>query len=191
MSRRLAEGLQRAGWDVLVIVPRRRGQRPTEWINQVKIQSFAHSNLGEAIRLLRAAPVDIFHSQDPTVLSYLAQRIRPEGIHLVTSRDPRDGRDWWIEFRNATHRRRLLTPFHYLTEAGPLVGRAVRAAHGVYCPAHSLRLKVQQVYHLPALPAFLPNMIEVPPVLQSKAARPTSIYVARFDKRKRPWLFFS
>ena len=190
MSRRLAQGLQRAGWDVLVIVPRRFGQRPTETIDGVRVLSFAPGNLGEAIRLLRSAPIDIFHSQDPTVLSYLAQRVRPGCIHLVTSRDPRDARDWWIEFSYATNRRRLLTPFNFLTEAGPLVGRAVRAAQGVYCPAHSLRPKVQRLYQLKTLPGFLPNLIEVPPALPPKAACPTFIYVARFDKRKRPWLFF-
>jgi glycosyltransferase involved in cell wall biosynthesis len=190
MSRQLAEGLQRAGQQVLVIVPRRRSQQPTETINRVMVQSFAAGDLGEAIRLLRRAPVDIFHSQDPTLLSYLAQRVRPECVHLVTSRDPRDWRDWWIEFRYATNRRRLLMPFHYLTEAGPLVGRAVRAAQGVYCPAQGLRPKVQRLYRLKSPPGFLPNLIEVPPELAPKASRPTFIYVARFDKRKRPWLFF-
>ena len=190
MSRRLAEGLKAAGREVCVIVPRRRGQQASETIGGVPVHSFDARNLGEAIRLMRAAPVDIFHSQDPTVLTYLAQRVRPECVHLVTSRDPHDGRDWWTEFRYATNRRRLLMPFHYLTESGPLVSRAVRAAQAVFCPAQCLRPKVQRLFGLRALPGFLPNLIDVPPTVAPKAARPTFVYVARFDKRKRPWLFF-
>ena len=56
--------------------------------------------------VVASVSVDIFHSQDPTVLTYLAQRIRPECVHVVTSRDPRDARDWWTELRYATNRRR-------------------------------------------------------------------------------------
>jgi glycosyltransferase involved in cell wall biosynthesis len=39
------------------------------------------------------------------------------------------------------------------------------------------------------LPALLPNLIDVPPALPKKGARPTLTFVARWDKRKRPWIF--
>ena len=189
MSRKLAESLAAAGHRVSVIVPGRRGQRPLETIEGVQIQSFSPRSVLEACRLIKESGADIFHSQDPTVLTYLAQRLHPRRIHLVTSRDPRDLRDWWIEFLYATPTRRLLTPFNYLTEAGFFVRQAVRRADGVFCPAHFLKEKVKRLYGLKTLPTLLPNLIDVPAVPPQKGDQPTLTFVARWDKRKRPWIF--
>lgn len=189
MSRKLAESLVRAGHRVSVIVPGRQGQQPTETIGGVEIRSFSPRNVMDACRLIRESSADIFHSQDPTVLTYLAQRIHPRRAHLVTSRDPRELSDWWVEFLYATPMRRLLTPLNYFTESGFLVRQAVRRADAVYCPAHFLKEKVKRLYGLKQLPTLLPNLIDVPPALPRKSDRPTITFVARWDKRKRPWLF--
>lgn len=189
MSRKLAESLVQTGYSVSVIVPGRRGQRPVETIHGVHVYSFSPHHVLEACRLIRSSAADIFHSQDPTILTYLAQRLQPKRIHLVTSRDPRDLKDWWIEFQYATPMRRLLTPFNYLTEAGLFVRQSVRRADGVFCPAHFLIDKVRRVYGLSRLPRLLPNLIDVPPSLPRKHDRPTLTFIARWDKRKRPWIF--
>jgi len=189
MSRKLAESLAQAGYPVSVIVPRRKGQKPVEHIQGVAIQSFAPLNLSEASRLIRSSPADIFHSQDPTVVTYLAQRLLPNRIHLVTCRDPRDWKDWLIEFRYATNLRRALIPFNYVTESGLWVKQSVRQAQGVFCPAHFLKPKIKQLYRLKDLPSFLPNLIDVPPAVPRKSDCPTVTFIARWDKRKRPWLF--
>ncbi|MBA5875669.1 MAG: glycosyltransferase [Nitrospira sp. CR1.2] len=189
MSRKLAESLASSGHRVSVIVPGRRGQRPIETIGGVEIRSFSPRNVVDACRLIRASNADIFHSQDPTVLTYLAQRIHPRRAHVVTSRDPRELSDWWVEFLYATPMRRLLTPLNYLTESGLLVRQAVRRANAVYCPAHFLKEKVKRLYGLTELPALLPNLIDVPTAVPRKSDRPTITFVARWDKRKRPWLF--
>lgn len=189
MSRKLAESLVRSGYRVSVIVPGRQGQKPVETIGGVEIQSFSPSNVLEACRIIRASRADIFHSQDPTVLTYLAQRLHPRRTHLVTSRDPRELHDWWIEFLYATPMRRLLTPFNYFTESGLFVRQAVRRANGVFCPAHFLKEKVKRLYGLSTLPTLLPNLIDVPATLPQKSERPTMTFVARWDKRKRPWIF--
>jgi glycosyltransferase involved in cell wall biosynthesis len=189
MSRKLAECLVQAGYPVSVIVPRRIGQKPVEHIQGVEIQSFAPLNLAEACRLIRSSPADIFHSQDPTLVTYLAQRLLPNRIHLVTCRDPRDWKDWLIEFRYATNLRRAPIPFNYVTESGLWVKQSVRQAHGVFCPAHFLKPKIKQIYGLKDLPYFLPNLIDVPPSVPQKSDCPTLTFIARWDKRKRPWLF--
>ena len=189
MSRKLAEGLARRGYDVSVIVPRRGEQRPVEELNGVTVTSFAPLDLREATRLLRASRADVLHSQDPTLLTRLAQAELPGRAHIVTCRDPRNGHDWLIEFWYATARRRLLTPFNYLTESSFLVKEAVRGADAVYVPAHFLREKVRRMFRLPAPAGFLPNLIDVPETLPRKEGPPTMTYIARWDKRKRPWLF--
>ena len=189
MSRKLGESLAMSGHRVSVIVPGRQGQPPVETIAGVEIYSFSPRNIVEACRLIRTSPAQIFHSQDPTLLTYFAQRLHPRRVHLVTSRDPRELHDWWIEFLYATPMRRLLTPFNYFTESGLFVRQAVRRANGVFCPAHFLKEKVKRLYGLSRLPTLLPNLIDVPPALPKKSARPTLTFVARWDKRKRPWIF--
>ena len=189
MSRKLAENLAKSGYPVTVIVPRRQDQKPLEEINGVKVRSFSALDVLGAIRLIRDTQADVFHSQDPTVLTFFAQQVHPKRIHLVTCRDPRNANDWWVEFCYATPRRRLLTPFNYMTESSFLVRRAVRNAHGVYCPAHFLKPKIRRMYGLAQDPTLLPNLIDVPDPLPSKSATPTITFLARWDKRKRPWLF--
>jgi glycosyltransferase involved in cell wall biosynthesis len=189
MSRKLAESLAQEGLSVSVIVPRRLGQAPVERIRGVEVRSFSPFSPVEACDLIRDSSADIFHSQDPTVLTYLAQKLQPRRVHLVTCRDPRTWKDWLIEFAYATNRRRLLTPVHYATESGFLVGQAVRNAHGVYCPAHFLRSKVQRMFRLRRTPGHLPNLIDVPALPPEKSQTPTIAYIARWDKRKRPGLF--
>ena len=189
MSRKLAESLVYAGYQVSVIVPRRNGQKPVEDIQGVAVQSFAPLNISEACRLLRNSPADVFHSQDPTLLTYFAQKLLPSRVHLVTCRDPRNWKDWLTEFRYATSLRRALLPFNYVTESGPLVGQSVRNAHGVFCPAHCLKHKIKQLYGLNDQPDLLPNLIDVPRSIPRKSDIPTITFIARFDKRKRPWIF--
>jgi glycosyltransferase involved in cell wall biosynthesis len=189
MSRKLAESLAEAGYKVSVILPRRSDQKPIETINRVEVRSFPALNIVEALRLIRNSDADIFHSQDPTILTYFAQKLHPKCIHLVTCRDPRDAKDWWIEFFHATGKRRLFIPFNYLTESSYLVKRAVRKADGVYCPAHFLKPKIKRMYRLKEMPTLLPNLIDVPESLPKKSEVPTITFIARWDKRKRPWLF--
>lgn len=189
MSRKLAESLAANGYRASVIVPRRADQKQCEIINGVEVKSFSPLNIIETIRVIRECTADIFHSQDPTILTYLAQKVHPKRVHLVTCRDPRDAKDWWVEFLYATGKRRLLTPFNYLTESSFTVRQAVRNANGVYCPAHFLKPKIKRMYRLKELPTFLPNLIDVSESLPKKSATPTITFVARWDKRKRPWVF--
>jgi glycosyltransferase involved in cell wall biosynthesis len=190
MSRKLAEALAQAGHRVTVIIPRRPGQAAHDRIGGVDVSRFSPFRWQEARDLIRQSSADLFHSQDPTLITYLAQRIHPNRVHLVTCRDPRDWTDWATEFRFATAQRRLLIPFNYVTESGPMVKTAVRRADGVYCPAHFLKEKAQRIYGLSRLPEFLPNLIDVPAELPKKSDRPTMTFIARWDPRKRPWLFF-
>ena len=191
MSRMLAESLAGSGFDVEVIVPRRKGQEPHEVINGVQVRSFPVSHPMEAYRLIRSSHARIFHSQDPTVLTGAARAIHPGRVHLVTCRDPRDLSDWWTEFLYATPMRRIFTPLNYLSESGPMIAAAVRRADAVYVPAHFLRTKVQRMFRLPEPAGFMPNLIDVPETIPQRESQPVFISVARWDRRKRPRKFSS
>lgn len=189
MPRKLARSLAAEGVPVTVITQRRGEQRPFEQIEGVPVYSYAGLNIGEMCRLIRATDANIFHSQNPSLLTYLAQKLRPDCVHIVTCRDPHYRVDWLIEFRYATNRRRLLLAANYLSEASFLVRQAVRNAHGVFCPAEFLRPKVRYIFGLRELPGILPNLTTVPKSLPPKSQTPTFVFVSRWDKRKRPWLF--
>ena len=189
MSRRLAESIASRGIETSVILPRRKGQLPLEKINGVNVYSFKPFNVFEAIRLLKKSKANIFHSQDPTFLSSLAQIVRRNDIHLITCRDPRDSKDWLIEFKDATWGRRLKIPLNYLLEGSFLVSYAVKRAAGVYTPAHFLIEKVKRMYNPRAEVRMLPNLIEVPKELPPKPEKPVLTFIGRLDRRKRPEIF--
>lgn len=191
MPRKLARALVAEGFPVTVITQRRKDQRPLEEIDGVSVRSYGTLNVGELIHLVRESEADIFHSQNPSLLTCLAQKLKPDRAHLVTCRDPHSLTDWLIEFRYATARRRLLLAHNYANESSALVRRAVRRAHGVFCAAEFLRPKVRSMFKLRDLPGLLPNLTRVPNSLPHKSECPTFVFIARWDKRKRPELFLN
>lgn len=189
MSRRLAEGLAASGIETSVIVPRRPDQPACEVVNGVTVHTFSPLDIATARRLIKQSPAGIFHSQDPTFLTLLAQVVRRDAKHVVTCRDPRDTADWLNEFRHATWGRRLRIPLNWLLEGSPLVRRAVHRADGVYTPAYFLQDKVRRMYAPRAEVGLLPNLIDIPDAMPEKAAQPTFAFIGRLDKRKRPEIF--
>ena len=191
MSRRLAEALAADGLEVSVIVPRRPGQPAQETVNGVDVRTFSSFDFFGAIRLIKQVKAQIFHSQDPTLLTALAQWFRSDAKHIVTCRDPRDTRDWITEFRDATWGRRLKVPLNWLLEGSPIIRRAVRRADGVYTPAFYLQDKVRRMYQPKCEIGMLPNLIDVPESMPQKAEIPTFTFIGRLDKRKRPEMFLA
>ena len=189
MSRRLAEALAGAGVETSVIVPRRPGQPAHETVNGVSVHAFDPLDIVSARRLLKESPAGLFHSQDPTFLTLLAQITRRDARHVVTCRDPRDTADWLNEFRHATWGRRLRTPLNWLLEGSPLVRQAVRRADGVYTPAYFLQDKVRHMYNPRGEVGLLPNLIDIPERMPEKAEQPTFVSIGRLDRRKRPEIF--
>ncbi|MCP4641987.1 MAG: glycosyltransferase family 4 protein [bacterium] len=189
MARRLAEALAARGAEVSVIAPASGELTGETLLNGVNVQTFPPTSLPKAIKLIKGSTARIFHSQEPSLLTALAQFVRPDAAHIVTCRDPRDTRDWWTEFRDASVRRKCKIPLNYALEGSILVTRAVRRSHGVYVPADFLKDKVRRMYRPRADVQFLPNLIHVPAEMPPKANPPTLTYIGRLDGRKRPRLF--
>lgn len=146
-------------------------------------------DLGAGLALLKGVDADIYHSQQLSLRTYLAQRACPDRLHLVTCRDPRILHDWWYEFRHPTYSavQVLRTAAYY---ENPLSRVSVQHADAVYVPAVCLAEKVMRKYKLAHLPHLLPTPIRIPLLVQ-KAERPTVCYVGRLDRRKHPELFFN
>lgn len=187
-TRMLGRELVRRGVEVTAVVPRRKGQQPVEILDGMRVLSFQSDRPLSSLSLYRAANADIYHSQEPSFGTFLAQLAMPSRKHVVTFRDPRDLKDWYLEFRYPSlNHAQVLTNLIY--EDNFLVRRAVRRAQAHYVAAHFLALKSRRKYKLSKDPEFLPSPIVIPEQVK-KSATPVVCFVGRFDRRKRPELFF-
>lgn len=187
-TRLIGRELVKRGVKVTAVVPRRSGQGPEEELDGIRVLSFKPSQLFSAAKLFRQVDADIYHSEEPSMGTYLAMRAMAHRKHLVTFRDPRDWTDWRTEFSLPS-----LSPAqvlaNWLYEDNPLVAHAVRQAHGRFAAAQMIIPKARRKYKLDTDPLFLPTPVNVPDV-NLKAEIPTVCFVSRWDKRKRPELFF-
>ncbi|HEX6434368.1 MAG TPA: glycosyltransferase family 4 protein [Gemmatimonadales bacterium] len=186
-TRVIGRELARRGVPVTAVVPRRGSQGPVERLDGIEVLSFEPGMPWRAARLLRECNADVYHSQEPSFTTYLAQKIMPSRAHLVTLRDTHDLSDWIAELRFPSLNR-LQVLSNKLYEDNLLVQRAVRRASRVCAAAEFLRAKGARKYRLASLPELLPTPVAVPHVVE-KAATPTVCYLARWDRRKRPEIF--
>lgn len=185
-TRTIGRELVRDGHQVFAVVPRRPGQREVENLDGITVYGFSPWNPWSAGKWLKRADAEIYHSCEPSFATYLALRSMPDRRHMVTFRDPRDSRDWWLEFQRPSLNR-LQVVHNYLYENNLLVRKCIRRLDAVYTIAEYLIPKVQKMYRLQCPPQFLPTPVTVPPRVEP-ASRPTVCYMARLDRRKRPEL---
>jgi glycosyltransferase involved in cell wall biosynthesis len=187
-TRMIGRELAKRGIEVTAIVPRRAGQGAVERLDGMTVLSYPFGNPLRMLPLLRNCAADVYHSQHPSLGTWLAQRARPGSKHLVTFRDPKLLEDWLIEFRRPS-RSRLRVLMNWLYEDMLFVRSAVRRADGRNCAAAFLNDKLRRKYGFDVDLDTLPTPVVVPPPCE-KAATPTVCYVGRWDQRKRPERFF-
>ncbi|MEM1145035.1 MAG: glycosyltransferase family 4 protein [Pseudomonadota bacterium] len=189
-TRSLGRQLVAAGHRVSVVIPRpRHVDGMAVEIDGIQVFTYPRSKVFLHDALFVKLGADVYHSQEPSLSTYVAQRAAPHAVHVVTSRDPRTFRDWCIEFAYPSHTRigLLRTAAFY---ENPFTRRAVRAADRVFVPARCLAVKVKKKYGLVHPPSFMPTPVALPERPEIKASQPTVCYVGRLDRRKRPDRFF-
>lgn len=186
-TRTIGAELARRGVDVSAVVPVRRGRTPETFeLDGISVHEFAPHRFSETRDVYRQIDADVYHSEDPSLGTYIASRAMPGRAHLVTFRDPMTWRDWLIELKAADVR----SPAWFLWPGyveNPFVRHAIRKADRRYTAAGFLVEKIRQKYRLPA--DFLPTPVNIPDRVE-KALQPTVCFVGRLDRRKRPELFF-
>lgn len=188
MAKTLAIVLAENGYEVIVTVPRRAGQ---ERVTRCESFTVLGLTLSESINPKLYAKVDaaLYHSQSPNLMSAAAMRGSPHAKHVITCRDPRLLKDWLIEIRDATWKRKVRNLALMFFEEGPIVSWAVRRADRVAYAARFLERKIAEMYRISRPLKFLPNIEDVPKFIPEKASRPTVCFVGRFDRRKRPEMY--
>jgi glycosyltransferase involved in cell wall biosynthesis len=190
MARQLAEGLAERGIEVSVLVPNHCGMRQErEIINGVKVYSFRKRQFKLPAKLIKEINADIYHSQNPCLHSRIAQNALTHKKHIATCRDPRDTKDFFNEFMNATFMRKLKIPINYLMEY-QLVKPMIRKADQVYVPAYFLINKTSEMFRTNKAIKFLPNIIHCAAEIYQKANPIEVLFLGRLDKRKRPEIVF-
>lgn len=187
-TRIIGRELVKRGIKVFAVVPRRKDQKPVEELDGITVFSFPPYFPWSSKELYRICDADIYHSQEPSFGTHLAMKSMPNRKHIVTFRDPKDTQDWKTEFQLPSLSK-LQVLSNYLYEDNFLVKRAVQRADGVFCAAKHLVSKVKFKYNLRSDSYFLPTPVVVPDKVQ-KATTPIVCFLARWDRRKRPELFF-
>jgi len=189
-TRAIGRGLASRGIEVCAVVPRRGAQRKVGTLDGITVYGLSAREAIMSNKIYRAINADIYHSQEPTIASYHAQKAQPNRIHIVTSRDPRTFKDQLVELRYTNWYRRLIYPVIRLYEHSVFVKKAVQHADAVWCPAPFLIPKIRKLYNLNQDPQFIPSPVDVPESESVKSQTPTALFVGRWDRRKRIELFF-
>lgn len=185
-TRTIGRELAQAGVQVTAIVPRRHGQAKEEMLDGIRVLGFDITDPAEMWQIFRDCDADIFHSEEPSMGTWLAQVAHPEKKHVVTFRDTRLFSDWMIELQLPSLNK-FQVLFNWFYEDNFLVHHAVRAANRRFVAAHLLIERSRKKYWLSKDPFFLPTPVEIP-ATEQKAETPTVVYVGRWDRRKRPEL---
>jgi glycosyltransferase involved in cell wall biosynthesis len=185
-TRMLGRELVKRGYQVVALIPRRAGQQAVETLDGIIVYGYSLNHPLEMLRIFRDCKADIYHSQEPSFATWLAEILHPGKKHLITFRDTRMISDWWIEL---THYSASIFQVlsNVLFEDNFLVHLAVKKAHALFAASQIVAGKAKRKYHLRNLPAFMPTLVEIPAQVE-KDANPTVCYVSRWDRRKRPEL---
>jgi glycosyltransferase involved in cell wall biosynthesis len=186
-TRTLGSELVRRGVEVHAVVPRRHGQRPVEMLDGMRVLGFPMLFPPAMASLFREVDADVYHAQHPSLAMRVALEVMPHRRHLVTFRDPKTRADWLLEFRHPS-RNRLRVALNWLFEDGPGIAGALHRLDGLYCAAPHLNEKLREKYRLAPLDV-LPTPVRLRQEV-AKSERPTVCFVGRWDRRKRPQLFF-
>jgi glycosyltransferase involved in cell wall biosynthesis len=201
LTRTLGRELAKRGHKVSVVTARRDGQREVEELDGVTVHGFplqanwpraassVLSKLG-SLDYYRRVDADIYHSEEVSYNTVVAQEAVPHGLHVITFQDPYDAHEWQ-RISTVDPRYRLTPTFKArLVAENRILSRACHKADALYAQARFLIDRAVRLFRLPAAPDFLPNPVEVPRRTMRKADEPTVCFLARWDPQKRVELFF-
>jgi len=191
LTRKIGGELARSGVVVYAIVPLGKGQKPVETLDGITVFGFPGGNWRALEEMLETCDADIYHSEEPTLATYLAQKIHPDKKHIVTFQDPRTIRDLFIDFRYRSLKHKIVFPrmLYFESAYNPRIRRAVHQADQLFSQAKFVIEKCKELYKLKEAPRFLPNPIDVPTRRMQKADKPTVCFLGRWAGVKRPKIF--
>ena len=203
LTRTLGSELAKKGIDVFVLMPQSsKDQRLIEKLDNMIIfgvPSKKHNfrlNVSRRSRFLKIIDADIYHSEEPSIATYVATKAEKKKKHIVTFQDPRDLDTvkllWSFDLQGYQENplKRLLLRYSYNLEQN-LIRKGLQKADSLYCQAKYIIPKTISMYNLEVTPAFLPNPVRIPSTIGKKTNQPTVCFLNRWDGVKRPELFIN
>ena len=192
LTYQIAKGLVERGIEVFVVMQRLLGQPAFEKIEGIKVYSFplGKYNLWKSQLLFKKIDADIYHSQEPSLRTFLAQRAMPHRKHIITFQDPQTLKE---QKTIAKIEGRRLSLYFYLRNIALdyFIKKAVHNSDYVAVQTNYIKNKVVKMYGLRNQPDFLPNPVKIPfKTTIQKDSYPTVCFLARWDSVKRPEIFF-
>lgn len=196
LTRTIGKHLAKKGVEVYVVMPRLEKQKPVEIIDDMIVLSYPRKykypfHIHNSKIFFDAIDADIYHSEEPDFGSYNAMKGAPDRKHIITFQDPRTIDEFRLEWKlvgSNTYKQiksgievKLL--YHYAKYVA-------KRADGLFTQAKYVTPKIMKLYSLKSIPEFLPNPVEIPNRKMEKSSQPTVCFLARWDPRKRPELFF-
>ncbi len=187
-TRIIARELYKLGHEVYVVIPRRGEQKKYEVLDGIKVLGYEINNPFKAKELLLEADAQIYHSEEPSFITFLALQYLPDRHHVITFRDTRTFKDWMIEFDQPS-KSKFQVIKNMFFEDSIFTHISVKRADVLGAAALFLIEKAQRKYKLTKPPILLPTPVQIPPLIV-KATVPTIVFVSRLDRRKRPEKFY-
>jgi glycosyltransferase involved in cell wall biosynthesis len=177
------------GIEVYAVVPQPGNEVCSEIeLDGVSVIGIPRTKPFSASAIYQKIDADIYHSQQPSLASWVAKRSTPTKVHVSTLRDPRSIHDWWTEFRHPT-RSKIQVIKTWVYYENMLARSAIGSMDALYVPALYLAKKSVDLYGLKNLPSHMPTPVQIPHSA-CKAVKPTVCFVGRWDRVKRPEIFF-
>jgi len=207
LSRKITKHLAEAGIDTHVIMQKSEYEPQPSYsnIDGVHVHAFRRRTLLSHFGLTRNPKklaqdlkADVYHAQAMNVWAFHVQRAVPNAKHLLTCQDPQIGWIWkrwkkspifFMEVKKRGKPRKLASRVFRDTVYDWMQRMSLYQADLVGCQAKYLIPLVQDHYHLPFSPIFLPNPIDIKPHKIEKSATPSVLFLARIDPVKRVWIF--
>ncbi len=188
-TRLIGRELAKRGVTVCAVVPRRGNQKAVEILDGITVLGYPFSQALTCTNLFKECDADIYHSEQPSITTWVAQKAMPHKKHIVTFQDPKGWHDWMLEIVSPSFNSlRALAAWAY--ENSALVTKALNHSDGLYYCARYLQEKIPCVYSINKPLEFLPTPIYLPKNNADKSKRPTVCFVGRWDRRKKPERFF-
>ncbi|MBM3291216.1 glycosyltransferase family 4 protein, partial [Candidatus Bathyarchaeota archaeon] len=184
-TRLICTELVKRGIKVSVVVPRGKNQKPVEYVNNVFVYSHKINEYPFTSNIFKKISADIYHSEEPSWGTLIAQKNLPKSIHIATSQNPKDVFDWKMTIKYYKFRRRLFNLF-----IEKWINQNIFKLDKIFCQAKYIIPKTRELYKLNYDPSFLPNPIKVPLQTPKKAEKPIVCFLGRFDREKNPERFF-
>lgn len=191
LTRTLGSNLVRTGVEVSVLMPRiSKSQRTIEMLDGMTVVGMPSWKSSFFYKLCDA---DVYHSEDPSIGTYYAQKKNRNAKHIITFQDPRTLKEdkmsiWalnplWKDYRYRAKMEVKLRIGDFLFK------KAVHKLDKLACQAKYIIPKTVSMFKLKETPIFLPNPVDVPEKPIRKAADPTVCFLGRWDPVKRVELF--